>query len=315
MTDACCSPDRNSTAGAAAASAPAAGARAEHAGALVEVPAGTLLMGTDDPRGYPADGEGPVHEVSLPAFRIGETSVTNDQFAAFAASSGHVTTAERLGTSFVFGGLLPDDHPPTRGVAAAPWWREVLGADWRHPEGPHSDLDGRGDHPVVHVSHDDALAYCAWSGTRLPSEAEWERAARGGRQGDHFPWGAEREPGGEHRMNVFQGSFPAGDTGADGWVGTAPVRSYPPNGLGLYETTGNVWEWCADWFAADTYARRAAGQVGVAGPVNGTHRVIRGGSYLCHDSYCWRYRVDARSASTPDSTTGNTGFRVAADGD
>lgn len=266
-------------------------------------------MGTDDPHGYPADGEGPAHEVWLPAYRIAATTVTNDEFARFVESTGHVTTAERLGASFVFGGLLPDDFPPTRAVAAAPWWREVPGADWSHPEGPHSDVTRRGQHPVVHVSWWDAQAYCAWSGTRLPTEAEWERAARGGVEGAHYPWGHEREPGGEHRMNVFQGEFPARDTGADGHVGTAPVRSYPPNAFGLHEATGNVWEWCADWFDAAYY--RSSPRTSPSGPAAGTSRVLRGGSYLCHDSYCWRYRVDARSASTPDSSTGNTGFRVA----
>jgi formylglycine-generating enzyme required for sulfatase activity len=268
-------------------------------------------MGTDDPRGYAADGEGPTHDVELPSYRIGVHTVTNAEFAAFVDTTGHRTTAEQLGSSFVFVGLLPADFPPTRAVAAAPWWREVLGSCWRRPEGPQSTVDGREDHPVVHVSWYDALAYCAWAGVRLPTEAEWERAARGGRGGHHFPWGDEREPGGEHRMNVFQGDFPGRDTGDDGWVGTCPVGSFPANGFGLHETTGNVWEWCADWFDP-TYYRRSPGS-SPAGPESGTARVTRGGSYLCHDSYCWRYRVDSRGANTPDSSTGNLGFRVAAD--
>jgi formylglycine-generating enzyme required for sulfatase activity len=265
-------------------------------------------MGTDDPDGYPADGEGPAHEVELAAFDLGVHTVTNERFDAFVAATGHRTTAEELGTSFVFGGLLPDDFPPTRGVATAPWWREVEGADWRHPEGPHSHLEGRDQHPVVHVSWFDAVAFGAWSGTRLPTEAEWERGARGGSSGP-FPWGHELEPGGEHRMNVFQGTFPNDDTAADGWRGTCPVGAFPPNGFGLHETTGNVWEWCADWFDVATY--RQPVRAAPTGPRAGTARVMRGGSYLCHDSYCRRYRVDARSASTPDSTTGNVGFRVA----
>lgn len=276
---------------------------------VVQVPAGSFVMGTDDPRGYAEDGEGPAHRVTLDAFSIGAHTVTNAAFATFVEATGHRTTAERLGTSFVFGGLLPDDFPPTRGVVSAPWWREVEGADWRHPEGTHSDVSGRADHPVVHVSWLDAVAYCTWSGTRLPTEAEWECAARGGRDQQHFPWGEEREPAGEHRMNVFQGRFPPENTADDGWVGTCPVRSYPANGLGLFETTGNVWEWCADWFDP-TYYRRSP-QHAPPGPDDGAARVMRGGSYLCHDSYCWRYRVDARSANTPDSSTGNIGFRVA----
>lgn len=278
---------------------------------LVDIPAGSFTMGTDDPRGYPADGEGPPHRVELAAYRIGAHTVTNAEFAAFADAVGHRSTAEELGTSFVFAGLLPSRFPPTRAVAAAPWWREVAGATWRRPEGPQSSIDGRLSHPVVHVSWYDATAYAAWAGMRLPTEAEWERAARGPEEGHHYPWGDEREPGGEHRMNVFQGDFPRHDTGADGWVGTCPVGSYPANAFGLHEATGNVWEWCSDWYAADYYARSPA--VSPPGPETGTARVLRGGSYLCHDSYCWRYRVDSRNANTPDSTAGNVGFRVAAD--
>jgi formylglycine-generating enzyme required for sulfatase activity len=160
----------------------------------------------------------------------------------------------------------------------------------------------------VHVSGKDATAYCAWSGTRLPTEAEWEYAARGGLEGQMFPWGAELRPGGEHRMNVFQGRFPGRDTGADGFVGTAPVGSFAPNGYGLLDMTGNVWEWTADWFDAGYYA--VSPHSNPRGPSRGTHRVMRGGSYLCHPSYCNRYRVDARSMNEPDSSTGNLGFRV-----
>ena len=278
-------------------------------GTMLTIPAGVFTMGTDDPKGYPADGEGPPHEVELPAYELASCAVTNDQFEAFVTATGHRTSAEQYGTSFVFGGLLPDDFPPTRGVAAAPWWRQVEGADWRHPEGPQSDVTDRGSHPVVHISWLDASAFCAWSGTRLPTEAEWERAARGGLEGCHYPWGDELEPGGEHRMNVFQGEFPQANTAADGWDGTCPVGSFAPNGFGLFEMTGNTWEWCSDWFAPDAY--RSAPRTAPTGPPSGSARVMRGGSYLCHDSYCWRYRVDARSANTPDSSTGNLGFRVA----
>jgi len=276
---------------------------------LVAVPAGSFLMGNET-GGYPDDGEGPVHEVQLSAFRIDRYAVSNDRFAEFVDATGHVTTAESEGWSFVFAGLLPDDFPDTQGVAAAPWWRKVDGATWRRPEGPHSDLEGRADHPVVQVSWLDAVAFCRWSGTRLPTEAEWERAARGGLDQVHFPWGDDREPGGEHRMNVFQGDFPERDTGADGWVGTCPIDAFAPNGFGLHNPTGNVWEWCRDWFDPGFY--RHSPRVDPKGPGRGTHRVMRGGSYLCHDSYCHRYRVDARSANTPDSSTGNLGFRVAA---
>jgi formylglycine-generating enzyme len=276
---------------------------------LVEIPEGGFLMGTDDPRGYPADGEGPPHEVQLAAFLLGRHAVTNDEFARFVAATGYRTSAEQYGWSFVFGGLLPDDFPPTRSVSAAPWWRQVEGADWQHPEGPRSDVSARGDHPVVHVSWLDATAFCEWSGGRLPSEAEWECAARGGLRGSHFPWGDEREPGGRHLMNVFQGVFPGRNTAEDEWIGTCPVGTFPPNAFGLFEMTGNVWEWCADWYDPMYYVR--APQADPRGPTSGTARAMRGGSYLCHESYCWRYRVDARSANTPDSSTGNLGFRVA----
>jgi formylglycine-generating enzyme len=283
----------------------------EHTVALATIPAGRFQMGTEDPRGYPEDGEGPPHAVELDSYLMGVHTVTNRDFAAFVEETAYRTTAEELGTSFVFAGLLPGDFPPTRAVAAAPWWREVAGADWRHPEGPQSTLDGRNSHPVIQVSWYDAVAYCDWAGLRLPTEAEWERAARGLGDGHHFPWGDDLEPGGEHRMNVFQGDFPQRDTGEDGWVGTCPVESFPANDFGLFETTGNVWEWCSDWFSPDSY-RRSPRHAPV-GPRKGETRVMRGGSYLCHDSYCWRYRVDSRSSNTPDSSAGNVGFRVAAD--
>jgi formylglycine-generating enzyme required for sulfatase activity len=269
-------------------------------------------MGSVDARAYPADGEGPIHVVELSAFHIDAHAVDNDRFAAFVDATGHVTEAERFGWSFVFGGFLPDDFEDTRAVANAPWWRQVLGSDWRHPEGPHSDLRGRGDHPVIHVSWNDAQAFCAWSGTRLPTEAEWELAARGGRRSAAFPWGDDLEPDGQHRMNVFQGTFPNAGTAADGFAGTAPVDAFEPNGFGLHNMTGNVWEWCADWFDPGYYQHSP--RQDPTGPPGGTHRVMRGGSYLCHESYCRRYRVSARSANSPDSSTGNLGFRVVTSG-
>jgi sulfatase modifying factor 1 len=278
---------------------------------MVRVPAGRHGMGDESDWSYPGDGEGPVHEVVLPAFQIDRYAVSNQRFAEFVDDSGWQTDAERFGWSFVFGGLLPDDFPPTRGVAGAPWWRQVLGAEWRHPEGTHSDIAGRKDHPVVHVSWNDAQAYCTWSGTRLPTEAEWEAAARGAMDGQPFPWGDELEPGGQHRMNVFQGEFPGGNSGADGFVGTAPVDAFGPNGYGLYNTTGNVWEWCADWLDVTYYD--ASPMESPTGPPAGSSRVQRGGSYLCHASYCRRYRVSARFGSDPETSTGNVGFRVAAD--
>jgi formylglycine-generating enzyme required for sulfatase activity len=277
---------------------------------MARVDGGTFLMGSADGLAYPEDGEGPVRAVTLRPFWIDTFAVTNERFAAFVTATGHVTDAERFGWSFVFAGLLPDDFPPTRAVAAVPWWRQVEGADWAHPEGPQSSLDTRTDHPVVHVSWADAAAFAAWEGKRLPTEAEWECAARGGLEQQAFPWGNEREPGGEHRMNVWQGAFPMRNTLDDGWLGTAPVDAFLPNGFGLHNVTGNVWEWCADWFGFDP---AAAGTTDPSGPPTGTSRVMRGGSYLCHDSYCRRYRVAARGANTPESSTGNLGLRCAAD--
>jgi formylglycine-generating enzyme len=277
----------------------------------VLVDAGEFLMGSADPLAYPGDGEGPVRRVTLDAFWIDACAVSNAEFARFVEATGHVTTAEQFGWSFVFAGLLPEDFPPTRGVASAPWWRQVEGACWHQPEGSHTDVDARGDHPAVHVSWDDAQAYCAWAAKRLPTEAEWERAARGGLEGKVYPWGDELEPGGEHRMNVWQGSFPTRNTLADGFLGTCPVDAFLPNGLGLYNTTGNVWEWCSDWYHPDFHTRQ--GRTNPQGPQRGTHRSTRGGSYLCHASYCRRYRVAARNSLTPDSSIGNTGLRCVRD--
>jgi formylglycine-generating enzyme required for sulfatase activity len=277
---------------------------------MVRLEGGSFLMGTEDPDGFPADCEGPVREVEISPFSIDPCAVTNDRFAEFADATGYVTAAERYGWSFVFGGLLPDEFPDTRGVAQAPWWRQVYGAWWRQPEGPHSSIDDRLKHPVVHVSWDDAEAFCRWSAVRLPTEAEWEYAARGGLVQKRFPWGDQMEPGGEHRMNVWQGAFPSVNTLEDGFLGPCPVDAFPANGYGMHNLSGNVWEWCADWFhaARHTSAPQAANP---RGSTAGQRRVTRGGSYLCHHSYCNRYRVGARSSNTPNTSTGNTGFRCA----
>ena len=305
----CCTPRQNrSNAPGPVSGAEPARAAVPTAGGLVHLAGGEFLMGCVDPP-YPADGEAPVREVGLSPFRLAAAPVTNADFGRFVQATGYRTDAERYGSSFVFVGLLPRGFPPTRAVAAAPWWREVEGACWRHPEGPGSTVADRSDHPVVHVSWRDAAAYCSWSGTRLPYEAEWEYAARGGLEQQPFPWGSELTPGGIHRMNVWQGRFPDSNTAADGYLGTAPADAYPPNGFGLHTMTGNVWEWCADWFS--TSSDHGAPRRNPRGPAAGTARVLRGGSYLCHSSYCLRYRTSARMGNTSDSSSGNVGFRVA----
>ena len=266
---------------------------------MVDLPGGEFTMGDDSAWSYPADGEGPVRSVTVARFSIGACAVSNVEFAAFVDATGHVTDAERFGWSFVFAGLLPDEFVDTRGVASAQWWRQVHGAVWNHPTGPDSTLAGLWDHPVVHVSHDDASAYASWAGYRLPTEAEWEYAARADTT-TVWSWGDDLEPDGRHMANVFQGTFPTHDTAADGWAGTCPVDAFEPNGFGMFNMVGNVWEWTSDHF------------VSPADP-SGDRWVIKGGSYLCHASYCRRYRPGARTGSTADSSTGNTGFRCVKD--
>jgi len=281
---------------------------------MTAVPGGAYWLGNDSVEAFPDDGEGPVRQVTVSDFFIDSRAVTNQQFAAFARATGYITEAERIGWSYVFHLLLV---PEARAsvidgiVAEAPWWLAVRGASWRQPHGPGSAP--LPNHPVVHVSWNDAAAYATWAGKRLPTEAEWEVAARGGLERTVYPWGDELTPRGQHRCNIWQGVFPRTNTLEDGYLGTAPASAYRPNGYGLYNMSGNVWEWCADWWSNTWHAEESlATRINPTGPPSGTSRVIRGGSYLCHASYCNRYRVAARTHNTPDSSTGHMGFRCAA---
>jgi formylglycine-generating enzyme required for sulfatase activity len=276
----------------------------------VRFDAGPAHVGTDRPV-ILEDGEGPRRRVSLRPFSLDAHAVTNARFAAFVAATGYVTEAERFGWSTVFRGLLPRDapYPPSRGPT--PWWVKVDGAFWSAPEGPGSTVEDRPDHPVVHVSWADARAFAAWCGGRLPVEAEWEHAARGGLDDPRFPWG-EAEPGdGEILCNIWQGTFPHLNTVADGYLGTSPVAAFAPNGAGLYGMAGNVWEWTHDPFKIRSLASRAKQRNAQA--VRDREKVLKGGSFLCHRSYCYRYRIAARIPLTPDSAASNVGFRVAYD--
>ncbi|WSY96971.1 formylglycine-generating enzyme family protein [Streptomyces sp. NBC_00873] len=285
---------------------------------MVAIPGGTFWMGGNDPDAIPGDGEGPVRQVTLRPFHIDATTVSNTEFARFVKTTGYVTEAERYEWSYVFAGFVHPDagkHVINGSVPGAPWWRAVRGACWLAPEGPGSSIDDRQDHPVVHVSWHDAAVYADWAGKRLPTEAEWERAARGGLEHKRFPWGDGLTPQGRHLCNIWQGDFPHRNTAVDGYLSTAPVNAFPPNGYGLHNMTGNVWEWCLDWFsphwhAADTPRTRIA----PTGPPSGSTRVMRGGSHMCHRSYCNRYRVAARTSNAPDSSAGHTGFRCAYSG-
>ena len=319
MSSACCGPaaapspdlsDHSTPTTWRAAPRPAPVAQPSRKGQVL-VPGGDFWMGDSHGEGYEGDGEGPARVVTVEAFWIDETSVTNAQFAAFVKATGHTTTAEREGSSAVFHLAYEGEVAHVLGrPEQAPWWLMVAGADWRHPEGPGSDVGKRGNHPVVHVSHDDALAYADWAGKRLPREAEWEKAARGGLDRARYVWGDDLMPRGRWMANIFQGDFPSHNTAEDGWLTTAPVKSYARNGHGLWQMAGNVWEWCADWFSAETPLHETTDPTG---PATGATRVMRGGSYLCHDSYCHRYRVAARTSSPPDSGAGNLGFRCAND--
>jgi formylglycine-generating enzyme required for sulfatase activity len=289
-------------------------------------------MGTDDEAGWP--DEKPAHRVRVGGFWLDATEVTNAQFAAFVEATGYVTTAEKVPSADEIQRQLPPGSPPPDREALVPgalvftpprdrvglkdisrWWKWTPGACWRNPEGPGSGLEGRDNHPVVQVSWDDAVAYATWAGKRLPTEAEWEFAARGGLEGKPYVWGDARPD--PTRANLWQGEFPHRNTADDGWQRTAPVGSFAPNGYGIYDTAGNVWEWCADWYQRDLYHVRSGKGVidnptgPAAAPPVAPRRSQRGGSFLCNDSYCSRYRPSARHGCSPDTGMSHVGFRCA----
>ncbi len=291
---------------------------------MVWIPGGTFLMGSDDPG--MADAR-PVHQVTLDGFWLDRTEVTNRQFARFVEDTGYLTVAERP--------LDPDDFPgvpreklvpgslvftPPAGEVSLDnplaWWRYVPGANWRHPEGPGSSIEGKDDHPVVQVCWEDATAYARWAGKRLPTEAEWEYASRGGRERAPYIWGDDRKPGGRWAANIWQGRFPDRNTSEDGHERTAPVASYPPNGFGLFDMAGNAWEWCSDWYRPGYDSRPAHNPKGPPSSDDPDEpgvpkRVQRGGSFLCTDQYCTRYLPGARGKGAVDSAGSHIGFRCA----
>ena len=289
-------------------------ARARSTEGMIKLDGGRFWMGTEDKEGFPADGEGPIREVVVDGFFMDRAPVTNEQFREFVRATQYQTESEQFGWSFVFQGHIPAtaaERLIDQRVPSTQWWCKVNGATWDHPEGPDSSIDARLNTPVVHVSWNDAAAYAAWAGKRLPTEAEWEYAARGGHEQWKYPWGDELAPGGRHLCNVWQGEFPSSDLGEDGYTAPAPVDAFPPNDYGLQVITGNAWEWCTDWF--DPTWHLTATRANPVGPPQGRERSMRGGSYLCHASYCNRYRVAARTKNTPDSATTNISFRCVSD--
>ncbi|NDC54066.1 MAG: formylglycine-generating enzyme family protein [Planctomycetia bacterium] len=305
------------------------------------IPGGEFSMGCLDPRSLPHGGPDPmtdarpVHRVRVAGFWMDTTEVTNARFAEFVAATGYVTVAERVPEAADFPGVPPENlvagsvvfTPPALAVPLDDhlrWWAYVKGADWRHPTGPDSSLEGRDRDPVVHVAYEDAEAFARWAGKRLPTEAEWEFAARGGLTGGVYPWGDEFRPGGRWMANTWQGRFPDHNTAADGYAGLAPVGTYPPNAYGLFDMSGNVWEWCADWYRPDSYAQVAASGA-IADDPRGpgssldprepgqAKRVQRGGSYLCSEAYCARYIVGTRGKGEISSATNHIGFRCVKD--
>jgi sulfatase modifying factor 1 len=276
----------------------------------IAVKGGETFVGTNDPI-ITGGGEGPERKVLLQDFHLEVETVTVRRFAEFVEATGQITESERFGMSAVFSPLLMDQAMVTGGVANTPWWTRIDGATWKEPEGPGSSIDGRLDHPVTHVSWNDAMAFAAWVGGRLPSEAEWEHVARGGNRHRRYPWGDEEPTDDLVFCNIWQGQFPRHNTLADGYFGTAPARSFEPSEAGFYNLSGNVWEWSGDAFKVRSLSKAA--KVRNEQARKSADKVLKGGSFLCHKSYCYRYRIAARMGLSADSASSNTGFRIAYD--
>jgi formylglycine-generating enzyme required for sulfatase activity len=310
--DSCCSPQRPESSSGTTRQEFSTSALLSSAN-FVSIPAGEFLMGTDEPY-YPTDGEGPSRSIWLDEFKISKFSVSNSEFASFIEATGYVTEAETYGWSYVFKGFIDETTVSKQlaGIASsAPWWLAIEGAYWFRPFGGSQTIEVLLDHPVVHVTHTDALEFCRWSGYKLPTEAQWEKASRGGLNGKLFPWGDELLEGQQHNTNIWQGEFPQLNTKEDGFPGTAPVNSFRPNNFGLHNTVGNIWEWTNDFWSARWHIPNT--QETRKNPI-GPHkdagnRVLKGGSFMCHDSYCYRYRNSARTFNSPNTSTSHIGFR------
>ncbi|WP_456107217.1 formylglycine-generating enzyme family protein [Perspicuibacillus lycopersici] len=278
---------------------------------MIYLEGGSYSMGDHFNEGFQKDSEGPVTVVTVEPFYIDTFAVTNAQFQKFVEETGYITESEKYGWSYVFHLLLPEKlKRNSPAPSQTPWWLAVEKACWHMPEGPGSSTIGRENHPVIHISWNDAIAYCKWSGKRLPTEIEWEFAARGGLDGNRYPWGDELTPNGIHKCNIWQGTFPIKNSKADGYISTAPVDSFEANNYGIYNLAGNVWEWCQN----DFHEKFAPPKQSLQFEPPHIFKTMRGGSYLCHDSYCNRYRVSARTSNTVESATGNIGFRCVMNG-
>lgn len=280
---------------------------------MLKIPGGIYSVGTNSSDGFPMDKEGPQIKIHHPSFYIDENTITNEEFSVFVNETGYVTDAEQIGWSFVFHYFLSEKiKSKSKLVPNLEWWYAVIGADWAHPEGPGSSIVSRENHPVVQVSHNDAIAYCKWAGKRLPTEVEWEIAAKGGTDFEKYFWGEELLVEDNYQCNIWQGDFPRVNTLKDGFAGTAPAKWYEPNAYGLYQPIGNVWEWCSNLARINLsefqehdssyYWENYQG-------IDDKYYAVRGGSFLCHESYCNRYRISARNGNTGMSASNNLGFR------